>query len=663
MSIFRGSSIGSFTRGGQTTLHYIRMVLQVVKQFTFWVLMIILLLFGTILYVKTTSYERSVMVDYGLAHLAVRMSSDPDHRIAFTLEDGRTVDVRPAAIIQNEGVQAIVASFYRDVAYSTVICFFTFFGLLIWGVRFMTLTGEDQAEEEFLRGGSLVPVKDLKQAIKDKKEPLGTVSIGGVRLPKASEPAGILLCGGPGTGKSQIFLKALSEIRAAGQPAIVYDVAGSFIEAFYDPSRDVILNPLDKRSKPWNVWADAESVWEYDSLAESLIPDKAQGNDPMWALAARKVFVEICKQLKREGRTTNQALTSTILTIPKEELFELLKQTEAASLLDKDATKVVTSVRIMLASYSQSMTYLHDAGEPFSIRKWVQDPKKKGWIFVSTKADQKAALRPLITCWMDIAASAVLSIPPSRQRRIWLSLDELPTMNKLPSLLNTMTNSRKYGGCTIIGFQSYPQMCEIYEKHGADAISEGCSTWGILRANGDITGEWGSKGLGKTEVNETSEGLSYGAHEIRDGVNLTKNRRTREIVMSTELTNLPDLHGYLRLGRKFPVAHFVLKYKEYPSVAEEFILREGAGDIDRDFSPPLPAEDEPVSAFARVSAVAEIEDEGSALTSFVPEAAEPEAPASGSPSTPVAGDAPRQESLLPKDERRSDNNDDLITSL
>lgn len=658
MSIFRESSIGSFTRGGQTTLHYVRMVFQVLKQFTIYIGIFMMLLFATILYVKTTAYERSVAMDYGLAHLSVRLGNKPDHKMLFTLEDGRKVNIRPAAIIMNEGVNDVMNSFYRSVAFSVVVCLFLSTGLLVWGVRFITNTGEDQADEEFIRGASLVKAGELKKLIQ-KTDPVGTVSIGGVQLPAASEPAGILLCGGPGTGKSQIFLNAMSEIRKAKQRAIVYDVTGGFIKAFYDPSRDVILNPLDKRSKPWNVWADAESVWDYDNIATSMIPDTALGNDPMWALAARKIFAETCKQLKREGRTTNEALTKTIQRMPKDELMEMLKNTEAASLLDKDSAKVIASVRIVLASYTQAMSYLHDSGTPFSIRKWVQDDSNDGWIFVSTKPDQKDALRPLITCWIDVAASALLSITESFERRIWLSIDELPTLNKLPSLLETMTNARKYGGCTIIGFQNYPQLCSIYEKDDADAVAEACSTWSILRANGDKTGEWGSKGLGKTEVNETAEGLSYGAHEIRDGVNLTKNRKTREIVMSTELTNLRDLHGYIRIGREYPVAKFELKYKNHKAVAEEFVLREGAGDIDRNFNPGVTeeVEDLPSSAFARAAYIEDFDDEGSALTNFSPQDADAEIAANSSNNEPAHNLQTKEAKSKPSD------NDDLITSL
>lgn len=579
MSIFRESSIGSFTRGGQTTLHYIRMVSQVIKQFFVVMIFVNGIIFAAMMFFRTTAYERDVVFSVWLAHFAIWMKHDPSHQIAFELEDGSMVNVKPSVLINNHGIKAMVAEVKREAVLSGYWCMGFNILFLVLGARFITTTGRDQADEEFVRGGALVPASDLKRLVL-KKDDVGVATIGGVPIPKHSELAGILLCGGPGTGKSQSIMKMMSEFRSAGQRTIVYDNTGSFIEAFYNPETDIILNPLDARSKPWSVWADAEAVWEYENIAEALIPDRAQGNDPMWALAARKVFVEICKQLKREGRTTNQDLTDALMRLPKDALIEMLKNTEASSLLDKDAVKVIASVRIMMNSFTQCLTYLHDEGTPFSIRKWVADESRKGWIFVSTKTDQKTAIKPLITCWIDIASRAILSMTPDMDRRIRVVIDEVPTLNKLPSLLEMLTNVRKFGGAAVIGFQNYPQLCEIYDTEGANAICEACSTWVILGANGDTTGEWASKGLGKAEVNETSEGLSYGAHEIRDGVTLSKQRRTREIVMSAEITNLPNLRGYLRLGKGYPVGKIEIKYKKYKKVAKEFILREGASDID-----------------------------------------------------------------------------------
>jgi hypothetical protein len=42
---------------------------------------------------------------------------------------------------------------------------------------------------------------------------------------------------------------------------------------------------------------------------------------------------------------------------------------------------------------------------------------------------------------------------------------------------------------------------------------------------------------------------------------------------------LPDLCGYLRLGRGYPVGQFKLAYKKYKKVAEDFILKPNAGAI------------------------------------------------------------------------------------
>jgi len=50
-------------------------------------------------------------------------------------------------------------------------------------------------------------------------------------------------------------------------------------------------------------------------------------------------------------------------------------------------------------------------GEPFSIRNWVEEDQGNGWIFIASRPDQEDTLKPLITLWLDIVTSAILSIP------------------------------------------------------------------------------------------------------------------------------------------------------------------------------------------------------------------------------------------------------------
>eukprot|EP01013_Petalomonas_cantuscygni_P029019 TRINITY_DN53595_c0_g1_i1.p1 TRINITY_DN53595_c0_g1~~TRINITY_DN53595_c0_g1_i1.p1 ORF type:complete len:142 (-),score=17.75 TRINITY_DN53595_c0_g1_i1:207-632(-) len=106
-----------------------------------------------------------------------------------------------------------------------------------------------------------------------------------------------------------------------------------------------------------------------------------------------------------------------------------------------------------------------------------------------------------------------------------------------------------------------------------------CSTWAVFRFNEERSAKWASLGLGSIEQLETNEGISYGVNDIRDGVSLNRQRHVRPIVLPTEIQFLPDLVGYLKLGRSFPVAQFKLKRKPLKKIAEGFIHRDLKGDL------------------------------------------------------------------------------------
>lgn len=155
------------------------------------------------------------------------------------------------------------------------------------------------------------------------------------------------------------------------------------------------------------------------------------------------------------------------------------------------------------------------------------------------------------------------------------------TLQKLPSLSDFLARARKYGGCGILGFQSYPQLEATYGIQDAAAITGYCSTWVALRANDTPTAKPVSENLGQVEQVEANEGMSYGVNDMRDGVNLSRMQVIRPLVMHTEVTNLPNLAGYLRFGRSLPVVRFEDRYNKLPSIAVAFEERtEAALRID-----------------------------------------------------------------------------------
>lgn len=387
-------------------------------------------------------------------------------------------------------------------------------------------------------------------------------------MPDAFEPEHILICGAPGTGKTNLIVKMLAGIRAKGRRAIVYDTAGTFVEKFYRPDVDVLLNPLDMRSDRWSPWVDVPRDYHYDQIAESTIPDK--GGDPFWAKSARGTLVAVMRKLARQERTLISVLLDTLLRSKLKQLAKFAQGTDAAAFISVEGERTSAGIQAELASVMRSFAYLDDTEDGLSIRDWVANEKDDSWLFVTVKADQLPSLRPLITVWLDVAISAIMSLSADRNRRLYCVIDELPSLQKLPSLSDFLARARKYGGCGILGFQSYPQLEATYGIQDAAAITGYCSTWVALRANDTPTAKHVSENLGQVEQIEANEGMSYGVNDMRDGVNLSRMQVTRPLVLHTEVTNLPNLTGYLRFERNLPVVRFEDRYNDVPSIAAGF---------------------------------------------------------------------------------------------
>ncbi|MBA8667852.1 type IV secretion system DNA-binding domain-containing protein [Holosporaceae bacterium 'Namur'] len=73
------------------------------------------------------------------------------------------------------------------------------------------------------------------------------------------------------------------------------------------------------------------------------------------------------------------------------------------------------------------------------------------------------------------------------------------------------------------------------------------------------------------EVEEVREGLSYGAHEMRDGVNVNKQKITQHLVLPTELIRLNSKEGYFCMAEGYPVAKVEFKHTNWSVNNEKLI--------------------------------------------------------------------------------------------
>ncbi|MGE6695806.1 type IV secretion system DNA-binding domain-containing protein [Sphingobium limneticum] len=586
MSIFRNDTLGSWTRGGQAIVHNVRMTTQVFLQTL--AASLVIWVGGTLWYIleKASDYQR--YVSFKIVEATLKSDVPGGAPMQFRAPTGPEYWTNSDTFLESGvATKTLLAMEHHLLVGAALVGAFALL-MLFWAWFYFTRTGRGLGSNQFLRGARFGSPRQLRRMLWRHRK--GSFAIGGIPVPDAFEPEHILICGAPGTGKTNIIVKMLAGIRKEGRRAIVYDAAGTFVEKFYRPGHDILLNPLDARADSWSPWVDVPRDYHYDQIAESTIPDKS--GDPFWAKAARGTLVAVFRKLARDKRMLVSVLLDTILRSPLKDLATFAEGTDAAAFISTEGDRTSAGIRAELASVMRSFSYLDDTLDGFSIRDWVADEKDDSWLFITVKADQLPSLRPLITVWLDIAISAIMSLDPERDRRLYCVIDELPTLQKLPSLSDFLARARKYGGCGILGFQSYPQLEATYGIQDAAAITGYCSTWVALRANDTPTAKHVSENLGQVEQVEANEGMSYGVNDMRDGVNLSRMQVTRPLVMHTEVTNLPNLTGFLRFGRDLPVARFCDSYNREPTCFPAFEERT-APAVRLSIAPPDDAPSEP----------------------------------------------------------------------
>ena len=169
--------------------------------------------------------------------------------------------------------------------------------------------------------------------------------------------------------------------------------------------------------------------------------------------------------------------------------------------------------------------------------------------------------------------NCLLSLDQDEGRRVWVILDELPTLHQVPSLQSGLAESRQFGGCFVLGVQVASALRDLYGRNGAETISGLCGTRVVFAAPDRDTAQWSADSLGRSEIEEVSEGVSYGADPYRDGVTLTPRRELQSLALPSEIMRLPNLTGYLKLPGPYPVARIELQYVKRPRIAPRFVPR------------------------------------------------------------------------------------------
>jgi len=562
----------SFTQGGQTQLHKLHMIRQVLGTTLYVSILVGLIALIVMIFNELSINDLLMVLAYKWSKLCVEsgVTQDIFKNVTFPFPEGRMV-VPCWWVASNPRIIKFVSLadgiLLKGFLYGGISSIFSFLSISLYWVW----KGYKRRQSKILEGQSIVEPSQLK-VILQKENKASKLTLAGVPLLKDSELQHFLAVGTTGSGKTNALFELLNQVKDLNQKAVIIDTTGTYVGKYYREGVDKILNPFDSRCISWNVWADCKLPYEFEAFAECLIPQT--GYDPFWTNAARMVFSNIAQKLQMNPST--KSLRDIALSAPLTQVYTLLKGTEASSMVDPDSEKPALSIRATLAANLKGFKYLGDDNSEsvFSIKDWVKNENDTSWLFLTCQPEQRAALVSLITAWINVAVNALMSQKPDHQRRIWFVVDEMQTLKKMHELPNHLEEIRKYGGCYVMGVQNLSKLDSIY---GADLVKSIASLVGtklILRSSDAQVAKRLSGFLGEQYLSESGESISYGAHQFRDGVNLTEQKRYKPLVSANDIMTLNDLEGYFQLPGDWPITKVKFKYHTMPDIAPTFVMKD-----------------------------------------------------------------------------------------
>lgn len=596
---------GDFTRGSQLITHEFMMWFASAKMpllvwfFTFCIALSIVLA----LLLHEHEVQMILMRIYASGWTFMELSSRKI--LNLTLPSGEVVPAPVGMVASHPDVVVAWNKLMRAIWGSLFISLFVAVPIAVWFVDFSKRRGKSILEERHQRGAMLVDAAELADVINaHNRDMLGAeiaerlpgksfeevmkmslatrkeagihhaYSIAGVSFPWRTEQAHTIMIGSTGTGKTTQMRALIAQMRARRDRAVVFDLTGAYVEAFYNPQTDTILNPMDERCPSWSVFAEASNHADFTGIAAALLPADGGGAEPFWMLAARTLFVETCIKLIKLGEATNQALASRLMMADLKEVHKLLEHTVADPLTAPEAAKMAESIRAVFNTNAQALRFLPEGKERFSISDWIRAENKPGSILFITSSHNDLVLnRALLSLWMNLAVHTLMRLPRTRDLRTWFFFDEVHALHRLPAIEDGLQTARGFGGAFVLGIHSFAKLAETYGKEGAQNLASLARTKLVLAAADRDTAEHCSDYVGHREVRMMDEAYSYGYSNIRDAATITPRSEVQPLVLPDDIMKLPSLRGFLVFPEGFDAARIKLTYKDYPKVAEGYVLR------------------------------------------------------------------------------------------
>ena len=383
-------------------------------------------------------------------------------------------------------------------------------------------------------------------------------------LPEAQR--GILVAGGPGSGKS--FSMITPVIRSAidqGFPLVLYDfkyseqesatakakgqapiLAGYALERGYQVTVLAPGFPESAIANPIDFLRNNEDSEMARQLAITLNRNFQLGSDNSgnsFFSNAGDQLVQAIFMLTKGTIYPDIMMCQAILGLPK--LVERLQEADLNFMVreafaqfvsvagsPETAASIVGTASGLFSRFMVPAALAAFCGES----NIPLDLKGRQMVIFGMNKEKRDVIAPLLVSILHLLISR--NVANKRTCPLVLALDELPTLY-LPALVDWLNQNREDGLVSILGLQNLSMLEEAYGENTTNAIFGGCATKAFFNPQDDIAAERFSNFLGDEEIKYKQRSRSSGGQGGASISNSEQNS-TRKLFDVNQFNTLPE---------------------------------------------------------------------------------------------------------------------------